>query len=1325
MNRFLSLIVAILCSSIVFAQTDNIPFQTIRLADDHGSKTFHKSNSQTRQTRDETVYWSCDFENPSAYTILDGRLTNSTWHATSEATYPSSLGPIPSTGGYYMWPMNFSGNASQEAYQHSETPTTWMILNLIGEHYPGLINQDADDVWGPIEASILFSDINLSGCQFPKFIMRQSYRAFNPTWNSMFIETSIDGVSWTSHAINVGNWDNGTYIDDPIEVLIPEVGNRSNVFVRVRYKNNDSDGEYARQYGWQVDDAKIVEAPANNLTLNDARISMFGYMDYRNVPENFWTNMTDSAKRAYAYQLYDPYAQSPKPNWEPSNAFAAFNVEYTNNGATSSTPKVNIVVTSPSGIEIYNKTLTGAPIASTVRDTTDFGTIDDENMANSTVFYFENDIELGRYTVTFRVYEEGAEDANPDDNTIVQYFDITDKYYSKSYDEPTASFCANCYTTSSSGDMYGTEFLYYYSPDARMTTDLYIADGTTIGTQVKVAIYHYDSQANYGDGGYIKDCESEWLDIDSTHIGTWTNFTFTNDYYLSFSTDETFRELLVMAEVAYDNEDDKIYFGKSDVLTSKGHSSMEYLARRNAWYYGRDDIALRFYPMPTSGTEYTINALSSNENRGYVIGGGRYMAGTTISLMAMPYEGYRFVSWYDGNTENPRTITVTGDATYIAMFEAIPHTITVLSSNVAFGTVTGGGEYLHGSQATIEAIPNEGYRFISWNDDNTENPRTITVTEDATYIASFEAIPTYTITVLSVNQTYGTATGGGTYPEGSTITIQAIANNGYVFTSWNDNSTENPRTITVTGNATYIANFSDISSVTTYTINVLSANNEQGEATGSGIYAEGNIITIEAIPNEGYRFLSWNDNNTDNPRQITVTSNATYIASFEELPAQYTITVLSANNDQGSVAGGGTFYEGTEIQISATANEGFRFAAWNDGNTANPRTITVTGDATYIATFEALPAQYTITVLSASNEQGSVAGGGTFYAGTVIQISATANEGFRFVSWNDDNTDNPRTITVTGDAIYIASFESSSANTYTITVLSTNDEQGSVDGGGTFAEGTEIQITATPNFGYRFVSWNDGSTENPRTIIVTADATYIATFEAAQMYTIEAYSDDDSNGTVTGGGTYPEGYTVTLTATPEDGYVFTSWNDGNRENPRTITVTENATFIAHFAETSSVQTYTITVRSSNDNFGTTTGSGVYAEGTIATITAIPTNGYRFVWWNDRNQDNPRQITVTGNATYTAFFAIENGVEETSVSEISIFPNPTNDILNITSSETISEIEIVNVMGQIVLQMDVNSDNAACNVSNLSNGMYFVRIMGSENNNMSVKKFVKE
>ena len=53
-------------------------------------------------------------------------------------------------------------------------------------------------------------------------------------------------------------------------------------------------------------------------------------------------------------------------------------------------------------------------------------------------------------------------------------------------------------------------------------------------------------------------------------------------------------------------------------------------------------------------------------------------------------------------------------------------------------------------------------------------------------------------------------------------------------------------------------------------------------------------------------------------------------------------------------------------------------------------------------------------------------------------------------------------------------------------------------------------------------------------------------------------------GTVTGGGTYNEGSIVTITARPNAGYLFSQWSDGDTNASRTITVTEDATFVATF-----------------------------------------------------------------------------------------------------------------------------------------------------------------
>ena len=78
------------------------------------------------------------------------------------------------------------------------------------------------------------------------------------------------------------------------------------------------------------------------------------------------------------------------------------------------------------------------------------------------------------------------------------------------------------------------------------------------------------------------------------------------------------------------------------------------------------------------------------------------------------------------------------------------YTITVTANNDAYGTVTGGGVYDSAATATLTATPNEGYKFVNWDDGNTQNPRIVTVTSNASYIANFAEI-------AGVNVTFGDA----------------------------------------------------------------------------------------------------------------------------------------------------------------------------------------------------------------------------------------------------------------------------------------------------------------------------------------------------------------------------------------------------------------------------------------------------------------------------------------------------------------------------------------------------------------------------------------
>ena len=90
---------------------------------------------------------------------------------------------------------------------------------------------------------------------------------------------------------------------------------------------------------------------------------------------------------------------------------------------------------------------------------------------------------------------------------------------------------------------------------------------------------------------------------------------------------------------------------------------------------------------------------------------------------------------------------------------------------------------------------------------------------------------------------------------------------------------------------------------------------------------------------------------------------------------------------------------------------------------------------------------------------------------------------------NDDDNDNPDGGGDNGGG--------SSARQYTISVTSANTDQGTVSGGGTYSEGSRVNISATPKAGYQFDKWNDGNTSATRTVSVSQDESFVAQFKAA------------------------------------------------------------------------------------------------------------------------------------------------------------------------------------------------------------------------------------
>ncbi len=471
------------------------------------------------------------------------------------------------------------------------------------------------------------------------------------------------------------------------------------------------------------------------------------------------------------------------------------------------------------------------------------------------------------------------------------------------------------------------------------------------------------------------------------------------------------------------------------------------------------------------------------------IGNEAFYKCSGLTSITIPYSvtsiGYRVFSGCSGLTSVtiPNSVTSIG---YGAFKGCTGLTSITIGSNV-ISIEDDGFEGCIGltSISVLAKIPPKLESFEAFNNVSTIIPvyipyGTLEAYSTDTYWARFLNFiekPLYKLTVTTQDKTNGFVEiyKDVTFTD-STAIFEAVANKHYHFVQWSDGNTDNPRTITLVSDTTLCAEFA----IDRHT---LTLNADHGTVVGAGTYDYGTYATISATPNEHYRFVQWSDGNAYSPRTILIYKDITLTAEFVINP-DCSINAV-CNEEQGNVSGGGVYDYNTEITLLATPNEHYHFVQWSDGNTDNPRTVLVEGDATYTAVFA--PNQYTI---SATAENGRVEGTGEYDYGTTTTLTATADAHYHFTQWSDGNTDNPRTVLVEGDATYTAEF---AENQYTI-MVTCDAQQGSVFGGGTYGYGSQVTLGAIPNSGYEFKQWSNGFTYNPYRFTVVSDITLEAEF---------------------------------------------------------------------------------------------------------------------------------------------------------------------------------------------------------------------------------------
>ena len=520
----------------------------------------------------------------------------------------------------------------------------------------------------------------------------------------------------------------------------------------------------------------------------------------------------------------------------------------------------------------------------------------------------------------------------------------------------------------------------------------------------------------------------------------------------------------------------------------------------------------------TEVVEYHLTITSTQGGQVTEPGEGRFaycpQQGEVVPLVATASPGYRFVRWTGdvGTIANVNgavtTITVNHDYSITANF-AKPYSLTVSSTEGGSVTTPGEGTFVYheGDVVKLVATPAPGYGFVNWTGDvgtladvNAAST-SITMNGDYSLTANFEGLAEYDLTISST--TGGSVTvpeeGTFTYYDGTVVNLVATANSGYYFINWTGDvgtiTNANAPTTTVTMNDNYsiTANFKWIpAGKVALTTSSTAGGSVTTPGEGAFIYDGGTVVDLVADAEQGYHFVNWTGNvgtiANVNAASTTITMNGDYSITANFV-AVYDLTISSTTGGSVTTPGEGTFtYDaGTAVNLVATANSGYYFINWTGDvgaiTNANAPTTTVTmnDDYSITANFGQIPAgKVALTTSSTAGGSVTTPGEGAFSydGGTVVDLVAEAEEGYRFVNWTGDvgtvanASAASTTITMDDDYSITANFVRL-VEQYYLTISSTDGGSVTVPGEGTFAfdEGTMVNLVAKADTGYWFMNW--------------------------------------------------------------------------------------------------------------------------------------------------------------------------------------------------------------------------------------------------------------
>ena len=364
--------------------------------------------------------------------------------------------------------------------------------------------------------------------------------------------------------------------------------------------------------------------------------------------------------------------------------------------------------------------------------------------------------------------------------------------------------------------------------------------------------------------------------------------------------------------------------------------------------------------------------VTRNDNGTYTV-----MTDSTVTLVAAANTGYHITGWQNaqGNqanlTNDTVRITIVSDSTVTVYFDTNSYNVTYtvqndereeIGTNQPMGVATLTGRDMHFLNDTLIVEANYGYTFTGWYVGNTfasaADTFVFSPVADVEYQARFTA-NRYAILGMPQDTLAGYVNGSDSVEYLDSTILQAFANTGYNFVEWRDTlgnelGTSASLTIQALRDSVVHAVFDTLHY--NLVVNVDSASTGFGTATGSVAAARHfNEYQIVATADSGYHFVVWSDGDSNASRTVTLHSDSTFTAYFDTNTYNLNVVVAEACTGFGTVTGDTIAKHFLTYAISATANPGYHFVAWSDGDSNATRTVELVSDSTIEAIFEFNP----------------------------------------------------------------------------------------------------------------------------------------------------------------------------------------------------------------------------------------------------------------------------------------------------------------------------------------------------------------------------------